>query len=275
MAKKIPPAYFAVIGGSGTFSINFPEDLGRDDVQVREAGMTFSTPFGESPSFKLFTIGEKQVLTVKMHGWRHGTDRAGASRQLFWVLKAAGVKKIIAEGGAGSINRLLRPRDLLVPDDYLDFSMRKDVSLGGEYLLIMRQPVCPQVSKELVAAAESHTAGRVFERGVYAVTEGRHFESAAEIEMLGRLGADIVGQSMCPEVYLAREVGACYGRLDLVVNYAEGIIREWDHLEMTELFYNEPLKIGNIVLDAMSRLSGEQVCNCPELRKTSLLKEKK
>lgn len=271
--SQIPQVDFAIIGGSSTFSINFPEDIKRADMQVITDGMTFKTPYGISPSFKLFMLQGKEVLTLKMHGWRDNITRADAARQVFWVLREAGVKKILAEGGVGSINRLLRPLDLIVPTDYLDFSMRKDVNLGGSYLLIMRRAVCPDIRKELVDIATASAAGRVFDRGVYAVTDGKHFESPAEVEMLYRLGADIVGQSMCPEVYLAREIGACYGRLDMVVNYAEGVIKEWDYEEMSNLFYNEPDRIGNILLDAIARLYPGQSCGCPGYRKASLLKE--
>lgn len=115
--------------------------------------------------------------------------------------------------------------------------MRKDVGLEGEYLLTMRQPVCPVLRTTLVRAAQNSATGRVFDHGVYAVTDGRHFESPAEVSMLGRLGADIVGQSMCPEVYLAREIGACYGRVDIVTNYAEGVVSDWEHQELTDIFY--------------------------------------
>lgn len=274
---SIPQAEFAVIGGSGTFSINFPDDLEQAGVQVITTGLVFNTPFGESPPFKLFALDKKKVLTVRMHGWRSGTSRALASQQVFWVLREAGVKMIIAEGGVGSINRLLRPRDLLVPSDYLDLSMRKDVGLGGEYLLIMRQPVCPRIRRELVTAAEENVGPgrRVFDCGVYAVTDGRHFESPAEVAMLGRLGADVVGQSMCPEVYLAREIGACYGRLDIVSNYAEGVVGEWDYHELEDIFYNEALTSGKIILAALSCLDAGQTCSCPDLRRDTLLRDKR
>lgn len=273
-AGNIPRAEFGVIGGSSTFAMNFPGDLNRGDVRVDASGMVFATPYGESPHFTLFSLGEKKVLTLRMHGWRSGVTRADASRQVFWVLREAGVSRILAEGGVGSINRLLRPRDLIVPTDYIDFSMRKDVGLGGPFLLTMRQSVCPHIHKELVRVAEVKAAGRVFDRGVYAVTDGRHFESPAEVEMLYRLGADIVGQSMCPEVYLAREIGACYGRLDMVVNYAEGVLKEWDHQEMSDIFYNEPVRIGDILLDSLKRLDPGYSCSCRELRKPTLLQEK-
>ena len=270
--NKVPKAQYAIIGGSGTYSVSFPEDLEGTSAVVLDREMIFSTPYGDSPPFKLFSLGEKLVLTLKMHGWRDGVTRADASRQVFWVLREAGVKKIIAEGGVGSINRLLRPQDLIVPTDYLDQSMRKDVSLGSPYLLVMKQPVCPQIRDLLVQVAEDRATGRVFDCGVYAVTDGRHFESVAEVEMLHRLGADIVGQSMCPEVYLAREIGACYGRLDMVVNYAEGVVQEWDYQKLRHIFFNEPQRIGGILLAAVEGLSPDQSCGCETYRKPTLLR---
>ncbi|MGB9804048.1 MTAP family purine nucleoside phosphorylase [Desulfofundulus sp.] len=274
-AVDIPRVEFAVIGGSSTFSINFPQDLNAPDVQILAENLIFPTPYGDSPSLKLFTIAEKKVITVRMHGWRRGVSRGKASQQLFWVLREAGVKKILAEGGVGAINHLLKPRDILVASDYLDFSMRKDVGLDGDFLLTMRQPVCPVLRNALLQAAEKCSWGkeRIFDRGIYAVTDGRHFESPAEIIMLGRLGADIVGQSMCPEVYLAREIGACYGRVDIVTNYAEGVIRDWEHQELTDIFYHEASRMGNILLEAMRQIDARQECGCADLRHPTLLKE--
>lgn len=275
--KSIPNAQIAIIGGSSTFSINFPEDFIHHypNIKLVESNMVFSTPYGISPPFKWFTFKDKDILTVKLHGWRPGTPRGQASQQVFWVLGQAGVKKIIAEGGVGAINHLLKPRDLLVPSDYLDFSMRKDVSLGGQYLLIMRQPVCPEIRKSLLVAMEKNKpeGSRIFDRGIYAVTDGKHFESRAEIDMLRRMGADIVGQSMCPEVYLAREIGACYGRVDMVVNYAEGVVEDWKHDELKEIYYGEARKIGKILLDALATVELKKNCGCDELRKETLLKE--
>lgn len=273
-AGEIPPAEYAVIGGSSTFSLRFPEDVPfRSGVTVIASGLTFSTPYGESPPFKLFALKDKRVLTVKMHGWRRGVPRGKASQQLFWVLREAGVKKIISEGGVGAINHLLKPRDVLIASDYLDFSMRKDVGLEGDYLLAMRQAVCPAIRKALYKAAQNHAPGRVFDRGVYAVTDGRHFESPAEIAMLARLGADMVGQSMCPEVYLAREIGACYARVDIVTNYAEGVVSDWSHEELADIFYHEAQRMGQILLEALDCIDTSQDCGCSRLRYPTLLRE--
>ena len=270
--NKIPSASFGVVGGSGTLSSNFPANFPGDDVKILEDNLRFATPYGESPAMRLFSVGETRVLTVKMHGWRSGVTRADASRQVFWVFREAGVENIISEGGVGTVNTLLDIRDFLIPDDYLDMSMRKDVMLDGRYLLVMRDALCPEIRQALIESTKKHFDGRIFTRGVYANTDGRHFESPAEIAML-KGHADIVGQSICPEVYLAREIGACYAGVYYTVNYGEGI-KKWSHETMSDIFYDDADGIGRIILDAIRILANkEKNCECRSLRKETLLKD--
>ena len=270
---KIPAAAYAVVGGSGTLSSNFPANVKADDVEILADNLRFDTPYGESPAMRLFRVGEKRVLTVKMHGWRSGVTRADASRQVFWVFREAGVKRIISEGGVGTVNKLLDLRDFIIPDDYLDLSVRKDVMLDGRYLLVMRDALCPEMRKALIASTKQRFDGRVFTRGTYAVTDGRHFESPAEVAMMNG-HADIVGQSICPEVYLARESGACYAGLYFTVNYGEGIKEKWSHQDMEDIFYDDAPMIGEIILETIRNIDAEErKCECLSLRKETLLKD--
>lgn len=271
--NKIPKAEYAVVGGSGTLSSNFPAGAAAKDVKILADNMHFDTPYGTSPAMRLFSVGEKNVLTVKMHGWRSGVTRADASRQVFWVFREAGVKRIISEGGVGTVNKLLDLRDFIIPDDYLDLSVRKDVMLDGHYLLIMREALCPEMRKALITATKKRFKGRIFTRGTYAVTDGRHFESPAEVAMMNGQ-ADIVGQSMAPEVYLAREIGACYAGLYFTVNYGEGIREKWSHQDMADIFYDDAPMIGEIILETIRQIDAEdRHCECINLRKETLLKD--
>ncbi|WP_054695588.1 MTAP family purine nucleoside phosphorylase [Syntrophomonas palmitatica] len=274
---EIPRCDFAFIGGSSTLSLDITKDLGLDWVKTEKAGMIFQTPFGDSPEFILLSLETeaepRKILTCRMHGWRRGVSRADASRQVFWVLQSAGVKKIIAEGGVGAINHLLRPRDLVIPHDYIDVSMRKDVGLGERYLMIMREALCPRIRKIILDTAEKYWNKRVFDRGIYVNTDGRHFESPAEVNMFKMAGGDLVGQSLCPEVYLAREIGACYAGLYMVVNYAEGIVSPWQHEELTDIFNNEALNMASLIMECLRILPAEGICTCQELRKDTLLKK--
>lgn len=270
--NKIPKAEYGIVGGSGTLSSDFPNNIQAQDVEIIADNLRFETPYGESPAMRLFSVGDKQVLTVKMHGWRSGVSRSDASRQVFWVFREACVKRILSEGGVGTVNKLLDLRDFIVPDDYLDMSVRKDVMLDGRYLLIMREALCPEMRKTLIEAVSKRFDGRVFLRGTYAVTDGRHFESPAEVAMLNG-HADIVGQSMCPEVYLAREIGACYAGLYFTVNYGEGI-KVWSHEDMSNIFYDDAVMIGEILLETIRNTSAkDKHCHCQELRKETLLKD--
>lgn len=271
--KEIPKSEMAFIGGSSTFALDFPEDLNLRGVKVLEK-KTFATPFGESPEFKVLEIGGEVVLTVRMHGWRAGVQRADASRQVYWILEKAGTGTILSEGGVGAIRRDLRLRDFMIPDDYIDLSLRKDVRLSDRYLLIMRDPICPEITKVI-----SKTSNRLFpERrvtgGVYAVTDGRHFESCAEVRMIETVGGDVVGQSLCPEVYLSREIGACYAGLYLIVNRAEGIEPAWSHRELKDIFYQEAMNVGKIIIESLKQIGRrkEKGCQCSSLRKKTLLK---
>ncbi|MDD3268873.1 MAG: MTAP family purine nucleoside phosphorylase [Syntrophomonadaceae bacterium] len=275
---KIPNCDIGLIGGSSTLSAEIPEDLGLDYVEVKEKSLVFPTPYGPSPEFKLLILHNfnelKPVLCCRMHGWRSGVSRADASRQVFWVFKQAGVKRVLAEGGVGAINHLLKPRDIVIPHDYMDFSLRKDVCLEDRYLLMMRDALCAGMIKELnELVTRQWKKGRVFDRGVYVNTDGRHFESPSEVAMFKMTGGDVVGQSICPEVYLAREIGACYAGVYMVVNYAEGIVSPWQHEELEEIFNSESLALGRCIFEFLRGLEVDRTCECTELRKDTLLKK--
>lgn len=263
----IPIADIAFIGGSSTYSMNFPQDLG---IKLEDAGF-YETPYGLSPEFKIFKIKEKRVLTCKMHGWRKGLDRAVASLQVFYVLKQAGVKKVITEGGVGSIHINVEPGSIVLPDDFIDQTVRKDLSLSNDYLLIMREPVCPVLTGTLKSSIKK-TSCKMYEDSTYVCTDGRRFESKAEVKMFYKFGGDIIGQSLVPEIYLAREIGACFASVQLVVNYAEGVVEEWDYELFKDMFFYKSKDVGEIIIDAIGNLSDKN-CRCAQYRKPTLLKE--
>ncbi len=273
-AQDIPRADFGLCGGSGTLGFDFPGGLGDPRVTVFATDLVFDTPYGLSPRFTHFRVdggqGPREALAVRMHGWRRGVKRADASLQTFWVFAQAGVRKVLSDGGVGSLNHLLDPRDVLVPTDFIDLTTRQDIYVRGEHLLIMREPVCPVLADGLAGRAES-AFQRVFRRGTYLVTDGPRFESVAEVDYMRRLGGDVIGQSFAPEVVLARDIGACFAGIYIVVNYGEGVVREWEHAELKAIFHDESGALSRIVLDTVAETDLAAGCRCAELRKPSLL----
>ncbi len=274
-STNVPAARFGVCGGSGSLSFDFPAALNDPRVTVLAEDLVFETPFGVSPAFTHFRVegphGPREALAVKMHGWRRGVKRADASLQVFWVFHEAGVSRVLADGGVGSLNHLLDPRDIVIPNDFIDLSIKQDIYVRGDHLLIMREPICPALSSHLYAGA-SESFARVFARGTYLVTDGPRFESVAEVDYMKRLGGDVIGQSLAPEVFLARDIGACYAGIYIVVNYGEGVVREWEHSELKAVFFDESETIARIVLDAVADADlSADACRCAEFRKPSLL----
>ena len=272
--QQVPRADFGVCGGSGSLSLEFPRALDDPRVTILAEGLVFDTPFGRSPAFTHFEVdgphGTRRALAVRMHGWRRGVRRADASLQVFWVFSEAGVSKVLADGGVGSLNHLLDPRDVVVPNDFIDLTIKQDIYVRGDHLLIMRQPICPDLASHLYLGA-SESFSRVFKRGVYLVTDGPRFESVAEVDYMRRLGGDVIGQSLAPEVFLARDIGACYAGIYIVVNYAEGVVRDWEHDELKAVFFEESETISRVVLDTISA-ADLGACSCLDYRKPSLLR---
>jgi len=273
--QHVPAAQFGICGGSGSLSFDFPGALQDPRATVLADDLQFETPFGPSPAFTHFRVegerGSREALAIKMHGWRRGVKRGDASLQAFWVFHQAGVRKVIADGGVGSLNHLLDPRDIVVPNDFIDLTVKQDIYVRGDHLLVMRQPICPDLAGHLLEGASAGDFPRVFGRGVYLVTDGPRFESIAEVDYMKRLGGDIIGQSLAPEVFLARDIGACYAGIYIVVNYGEGVVREWEHDEMKSIFFDESETIAKIVLDAVADADLDADCGCMEHRKPSLL----
>ena len=272
--QHIPHADFGICGGSGSLSFAFPAGLADPRVEIIAQDLRFETPFGTSPLFTHFAVtgprGRREALAIKMHGWRRGVKRGDASLQAFWVFHEAGVRKVIADGGVGSLNHLLDPRDVVIPNDFIDLTVKQDIYVRGDHLLIMRQPICPDLASHLHAGASEDFA-RVFSRGTYLVTDGPRFESVAEIDYMKRLGGDVIGQSLAPEVFLARDIGACFAGIYIVVNYGEGVVKEWEHADMKSIFFDESETIARIVLEAIADADLDAACGCADLRKPSLL----
>ncbi|MEZ4673099.1 MAG: hypothetical protein R2932_02505 [Caldilineaceae bacterium] len=50
--------------------------------------------------------------------------------------------------------------------------------------------------------------------------DGPNRETPAESRLFRRMGADVSGQNLVPEVYLARELGLCYAGLVTIGDYS-------------------------------------------------------
>ncbi|MBP2688937.1 MAG: S-methyl-5-thioadenosine phosphorylase [Deltaproteobacteria bacterium] len=186
------------------------------------------TPYGPSNPVHLCEIAGFRIFFLSRHG-ENGYDKTAPYvnyRANIYAAKRMGVDRIVAWTGPGAISPKYRPGDLVVPDDLLDFTRNRPSSFyEGKGIGFLRQyPVfCERLRDALRSAAKRRFAGRMHVGGTYACTEGPRLETPAEIRFLARAGADLVGMTLCPEAFLARELEICYAPVAYVTNYAEGV----------------------------------------------------
>lgn len=273
---EVPAADYAVVGGSATLRCRFPEDVALPGVEVLARDLEFETPFGQTAPFKLIRLApeatadgvERRVLAVRIHGWRWGENWASSpgQRQVFWALQQAGVRRIIGNAGVGALNPLLDPGDLVLADDFLDFTRSRPSSLHPTWThsVAMVEPFCPAL-RALMAEAARRDFRRVFTRGVIVTVEGPRLEGLAETQRLRSHGGDLVAHSPVPEVHFAREIGACYAAAYLVVNHAPGVASGFDRDLMLRTYAEGAVPVARLTLAALLQV-GDAPCRCRSYR---------
>ena len=165
---------------------------------------------------------------VMMQGRFHyyeGFEMDQVTYPLF-VMKLLGVEQLIVTNASGGINPAYRPGDLILLEDYINFSGVSPLRGGNDERFGPRFPdMSEPYSREMISRAE-RIAGDLkipFHRGVYLYTQGPNYETAAEIRAFSRLGADLVGMSTVPETIVAGYLGLKVLGIACVTNMATGI----------------------------------------------------
>jgi len=185
------------------------------------------TPFGTSNPVHIMEAGGISFALISRHG-ESGYEVAAPwvnDRANLYALKDLGVERIVSWSSPGSLDEAVGAGDLVVPDDVLDETRAPPFSFfegRGIGVIRMRAPFCPALRAAFLRALGKAGAG-ARDGGVYAGTQGPRLETAAEVRKLRSLGGTVVGMTVVPEVFLARELEMCYAAVCLVVNRAEGI----------------------------------------------------
>lgn len=196
------------------------------------------TPFGPSPLFYQIETGSGLRL---WYGSRHGQGSLERSARFvghqanLWAIRELGCQMVLSWNGVGAINPALRVGALVVPAGIMDWTRNRTNSFGPtphpqasagrtlDHINAGRDP--RQIAHpfhEPARQAILATAKLPDQQATYVCTEGPRLETAAEIDLAANLGADIVGMTLCPEVWLAAELGLAYASLCLVTNFATG-----------------------------------------------------
>ncbi len=211
-----------IIGGSGLYELECLKN-------VREKNIT--TPFGKpSDAYICGKIGRNEVYFLPRHGRGHRILPSEINHKAnIFGFKKMGVQRIISISAVGSLKEKLRPRDIVLPDQYFD---RTKGSLEHTFFgnglvahISFGDPTCADLRKCIVKSAREVLAGqpksgvRINECGTYVNMEGPAFSTRAESNQYRKMGFDVIGMTSLPEAKLCREAGICYQSIAMVTDY--------------------------------------------------------
>ena len=221
-----------ILGGSGLYDLEGLTSVGEQVV---------STPFG-APSGPLVTgtAGDVRLVFLARHGRGHRLLPSEINyRANVHALKQLGVEKVISVSAVGSLREGLIPGDVVVVDQFIDRTHRRESTFFGDGVVGhvgYGDPVCAELAGAVHAqalavgfdegrAADRARAGaadrprRVHRGGTYVCMEGPQFSTRAESLLHRSWGADLIGMTAATEAKLCREAELCFSSLALVTDY--------------------------------------------------------
>ncbi len=181
------------------------------------------TPFGK-PSSAVFigTLGKRKIAFINRHGPEHIYTPSSVPYQAnIFALKQLGVKTLIASGAVGSLQEKFTPGDIVLADQFIDKTYKRQSSFFEDYGAVhceFAQPTCGRLRKQLVDCSIGLDL-RTHPQGTYVCMEGPQFSTRAESMMHRNWGAHLIGMTALPEAKLAREAQMCYALIALVSDY--------------------------------------------------------
>ena len=211
-----------IIGGSGLYQLDGLEPL--ETIRL-------TTPFGApSDHYVRGQGGRHEIFFLPRHGRGHRLLPAEINhRANIFGFKQLGVDRVLSVSAVGSLREHLRPRDIVLPNQYLDRTKQSAAhTFFGNGLVAhvaFAEPVCldlhaflfREIQQALTRRGESKT--RLHHGGAYVCMEGPAFSTQAESNAYRQLGGDVIGMTSLPEAKLCREAEICYAAIAMVTDY--------------------------------------------------------
>jgi purine-nucleoside phosphorylase len=188
------------------------------------------------------------ILQGRLHAYEGYTPQEVTF--LIRVLKHLGMKHLILTNAAGCINPALKPGQIMMLTDHINFTGMNplmgphDMDAGSRfpdmsdvYNRAFRDWIFGQLKnmEETSCQTQLGFPKQFVQKGVYIGVLGPSYETPAEIRAFQQWGADAVGMSTVWEAIVANQLGVRVVGISLLSNYAAGIIqRPLSHDEVME-----------------------------------------
>ena len=207
-------AEVGIIGGTSFYHLEGLEEA--HTVRLR-------TPFG-APSEKLMLgkVHGRSVAFLSRHGHGHRLNPSEVNyRANLFAMKMLKVERLISITAVGSLKEELKPGTLVIPDQYVDQTFKREKTFFEEGIVAhvpLADPTCPALS-QLAHRLAKEAGLAVHLGGTYCNMEGPQFSSRAESLANRRMGHSLIGMTQAVEAKLARELEMCFLPIAFVTDY--------------------------------------------------------
>lgn len=203
-----------------------------------------STVEGHKGKLVFTSLSGKDLLLLQGRVHFYESDSLATVLYPIRVAHSLGVRTLIVTNAAGAVNRSFLAGDLMIITDHLNLTNAHPIAAGDQQNRDY-SPYSNHLIQKAISAAER--SGILVRSGVYAGLKGPSYETAAEIEMISRMGGDAVGMSTVLEVSLASQLGMEVLGISCITNLGTGI-------SPARLSHSEVTEVGNRVKETFARL---------------------
>lgn len=174
------------------------------------------------------------------------------------VMQELGIENLILTNAAGGLDKHLRPGDLMVIDDHINFMgdnplIGKNMDEYGERFIDMSEPYDREFIK--LAHEVSKDLDIDLKQGTYISYSGPSFETPAEIRLFGMFGGSAVGMSTVPEVIVANHGKQRVLCISCISNLGTGLSKETlSGQEVLEVVQTVSKKITKLVSNIIEKI---------------------
>ncbi len=189
-------------------------------------GFPISTVHGHAGELVMGTLAGVQVVCMKGRGHFYEGYGMGVMTSAVRTMKLLGCEMLFVTNAAGSLRMEVDAGSLVALTDHINWLPGtpmvgpNDDRFGPRFFSMAN--AYDRDLRDLVKASAAARAIKLHE-GVFIAYPGPNFETAAEIRMMAKLGADVVGMSVVPEVVSARHCGLKVVGVSVITNLAEGM----------------------------------------------------
>jgi purine-nucleoside phosphorylase len=238
----------ALVLGSGWLPA--AEALGEATAEIATTdlpGFSAAAVAGHSGKIRSIRSGDRHLLVFLSRTHYYEGKGVAAVVHPVRTAAAAGCRTIVLTNGCGGLRESWTPGTPVLIRDHINLTARSPIE-GAHFVDLTDlyseriRALCREVEPAL-------------DEGVYVQFPGPHYETPAEIEMVRRIGGDLVGMSTTLEAIAAREAGMEVLGISLVTNLAAGISGQpLDHAEVLEAGRAAASRMGDLLTRIVPRI---------------------